>query len=169
MHLDVPRCTLEIKNRPRCALVMKNVPKVRIGFPGCTSAHQGAPWVSKAHPGKPRRTLGTFFISKAHLGRVLYFHQGASWHIKAHLGTSRRALAHQGSPWHTKVRLGFPGCTLGDHWQTKARLGKARVPFQGAPQATFSRSRRTRGCKTGPGCIPDDLTLDFSCTLMARN
>jgi hypothetical protein len=86
-------------------------------------------------PGKPRHTLGTFCISKAHLGRFFLF-QGAPWHIKAHIGTSRRTLAHQGAPWVSRVRPGksmrtlgaflLPRCTLGDFFSSKAHLGSSR-------------------------------------------
>ena len=163
----LPSTGIHCPPRPRSARGSRVHPGAPRGH-RCALGFQGAPWEAKAHPGHILYFQGAPWAIFSFPRRTLAY-QGAPWHIKAHLGTSRFALAHEGSPWHTKVRLGFPGCTLGDHWQTKARLGKAHVPSQGAPQATFSRPRRTRGCKTGPGCTPDDLNMELRRTLRARN
>ena len=138
-------------------------------------AATGAPWVSRVRPGKPRHTLGTFCISKAHLGRFFLF-QGAPWHIKAHLGTSRCALGFQGAPWKANEYFGrilhyqgapwaiflFPRCTLAPFCVSKVHLGRI-LYFQGAPwhiKAHLGTSRRTfahQGAPDEVGNVKVDL------------
>ena len=136
---------MRLGGNTKCAQGAPQKNKIRPGFPRRTLESQGAPWANYIFL---RRTLGEFYFSKVHLGRILYFHQGAPWHIKVHLGasrrtlrgafriskvhlgTSRRTLAHQGAPWHIKVRLGTPRCALG---------------FQGAPWVITGKPRRALG------------------------
>jgi len=137
--------------RPRCVFEIRDAPlKVRFHVPRRTLESQGAPWANYIFL---RRTLGEFYSSKVHLGRILYFHQGAPWHIKVHLGasrrtlrgafriskvhlgTSRRTLAHQGAPWHIKARLGTSRFALahqGAPWVSRVHPGRS-LANQGAP------------------------------------